>query len=59
MTILMNGCYVCGNSYGCGCEYYLYICKYMFSQLRDISFMECSEIERRSIPVEEEEEEEV
>jgi len=29
MIILMNGCYVWGNSYECGCEDYLYICIYV------------------------------
>jgi len=27
MIILMYGCYVWGNSYGCGCGRYMYICK--------------------------------
>jgi len=28
MIILMYGCYVRGNSYGCGCGRYMHICKY-------------------------------
>ena len=52
MIILLYGCYVWGNSYGCGVNI---ICTYVNTRSEHcvISTMECSEIEWRSIPVEE------